>query len=170
MLHRRVAERSRQGVGVAVLCVTGSWSGLSYEVRQLSHADFYKNLLRDGVENTLIMKNLVFILAILFAIPNLSYASLSYPVNPTEKVERKVESQKKIKKTKSITNTKGSIVGVEVGYYISYGGLLLATMSLLLGTNPMTAAIFLLFGLIIALIGLLILGVSLSKLKKEIKS
>jgi hypothetical protein len=116
------------------------------------------------------MKNLIFVLSILFAIPNLSYASLSYPVKPSEKIERKIESKKKINKTKSNKNTKSSIVGVEIGYYISYGGLLLATMSLLLGTNPTTAAILLLFGLIIALIGLLILGVSLSKLKKEMKS
>jgi hypothetical protein len=112
------------------------------------------------------MKNLIFILAILFAVPNFSFASQINYENPIEQFEKKPVKKKKSRKGIQILNS-NPLGNVEIGYYITYGGLMLQAMSLF-SSNPATAAILLLMGLIVALVGLLILGIALSKYKKTL--
>lgn len=113
------------------------------------------------------MKNLIFILAILFAVPNFSFASQINYEKPIEQFEKKPVKKKKSRKGIQILNS-NPLGNVEIGYYITYGGLMLQAMSLLLSSNPASAAILLLMGLIVALVGLLILGIALSKYKKTL--
>ncbi len=115
------------------------------------------------------MKNLIFVFSLIFCVQNFTFASVSYNYDYEDVASLKSKTAKK-EKTKSPKKTNDAILNVEIGYYIVFGGLMMQVISLLLSINPTSAAIVLIIGLLIALIGLLIIGFSLIKIKKNLKN
>ena len=167
-----MAERSRQGVGVAVLCVTGSWSGPSYKVIATVPRCFFLSTLGMEVVKFSKMKKLIFALTLLLGLTNFSYAAVSYSDLKNEEIQASLSFPKKqFKKEKKIMVVPPSYNKVLLGYYITYPGVLFAVISISVAAiNPLVASLFLILGLLFALIGLLIMGFSLDKLKKDLNN
>jgi hypothetical protein len=110
------------------------------------------------------MKNLIFILTILFSVPNFAFAAQSSSIVPIEQSEKKpVKKQKKAKKADSPKSDSGAFNIVMAFYYVTFLGVLLIAIAL---SVPAIATIFLWTGFTIALLGVTLLGLSLRSFRK----
>ena len=111
-----------------------------------------------------IMKNLIFILTILFSVPNFAFAAQSSSIVPIEQSEKKpVKKQKKAKKADSPKSDVGAFGIVMAFYFVTFLGVLILALAL---TIPAIAAILLWTGFSITLLGVLLLGLALRSFRK----
>jgi len=110
------------------------------------------------------MKNLIFILTILFSVPNFAFSAQSSSVVPVEMSEKKpVKKQKKAKKADSPNSDVGAFGIVMAFYIVTFLGVLILAIAL---TVPALASILLWTGFSIALLGVLLLGLALRSFRK----
>jgi len=117
------------------------------------------------------MKNLIFLLLLLLAGQNISYAGSVIPASnettlSVPREQKKVKHKRKHLNLKKIKKQDNATLAW-VGYYITFTGLALTVGALILAINvPVAASIMLLIGILVGLIGLIFVYYGIKKLEK----